>query len=625
MKNKKTYLVIFILILYFSFVFQGNNTIFNGQDYRNYRNIKIKLSASISHEYEWYRIWGGGLSDSGGRVAVDSLGNVYLAGSTESFGVGFSDMVLVKYDNAGVQQWDRTWGGADYDYGTDVTVDSTNNIYLVGSTFSFTAGGSDIVLVKYDSSGVQQWNRTWGGIDDDEGYGVAVDSSGNVFISGYTESFGVEFSDMVLVKYDSAGVQQWNRTWDGAGRGTALALDSLGNIFIAGDTNFGAGLTDICLVKYNSAGVLQWNTTWGGSNWDYGIGVAVDSSDRVYVSGRTRSFGAGDSDMVLVKYDIFGVQQWNRTWGGISTDYGGRVAVDSSDNVYFAGTTVGFGAGLFDMTLVKYNTFGEQQWYRTWGGGSSDWGIGVALDSSKNVYVGGMTASFGAGIDDFALVKYSKIPEVIINSPHQNELFGSVAPTFNISILEPSLDSTWYTLDDGITNITFSGLTGTIEQIEWDKKGSGWITITFWANNTLSKEGNAEVTVFKDTDNPEITINSPIQGDKIGEIAPNYDISIVEPNLELIWYTIDGGITNYTITQLSGTIGQSAWDIAPYNNIAIRFYANDLLGNIGYKEVVVEKVEEVKDGGPAIFGYNLLLIISLIGLITAIILKRKFN
>ena len=186
MKNKKTYLVIFILILYFSFVFQGNNTIFNGQDYRNYRNIKIKLSASISHEYEWYRIWGGGLSDSGGRVAVDSLGNVYLAGSTESFGVGFSDMVLVKYDNAGVQQWDRTWGGADYDYGTDVTVDSTNNIYLVGSTFSFTAGGSDIVLVKYDSSGVQQWNRTWGGIDDDGGSVTAVDSSDNVYLAGIT-------------------------------------------------------------------------------------------------------------------------------------------------------------------------------------------------------------------------------------------------------------------------------------------------------------------------------------------------------------------------------------------------------------------------------------------------------
>ena len=141
----------------------------------------------------------------------------------------------------------------------------------------------------------------------------------------------------------------------------------------------------------------------------------------------------------------------------------------------------------------------------------------------------------------------------------------------------------------------------------------------------MGNEGYAEVSVFKDIDNPEIIINNPSQDERFGNIAPEYDISIVEPNLESFWYTIDGAITNYTITQFSGTVNQEAWDAAPYNNITIRFYANDLLGNIGYNEVVVEKVEEVKNGVTTIFGYNVLLIISLIGLITAIILKRKFN
>jgi len=611
--------LIFLLILYFSFIFQGTNIIFGQNNEKSNRNIEINLSTSNSHEYDWYITWGGGSSDNGGRVAVDSSDNVYVAGYTESYGAGGADIVLVKFDNSGTYQWQCIWGGVNYDYGIDVAVDSTDNIYLVGSTQSFTAGGSDLVLVKYNSAGVQQWNRTWGGTEDDEGLGVNVDSSNNVYITGYTESFG----NVLLAKYDSSGVEQWVNTESEIGSlGRALVLDSLGNIYVAGDTYYGAGHTDICLEKYNSAGVLLWNKTWGGSNWDHGWGVVVDSSDNVYVSGKTRSFGAGDSDMVLLKYDNTGVQQWYRTWGGISTDSGNRIAVDSLNNVYLAGTTVGFGGGLFDMTLVKYNFLGEEQWYYTWGGVSNEFGTGIVLDSSENVYVGGIT-EFSLG--NIAIVKYCKIPEIIINSPQENELFGSIAPNFNISIHEPNLDSTFYTLDDGITNIPFSGLTGIINQMEWDKEPSGEVTIQFYANNTLGKEGYTELTVFKDIENPEITINNPIQGDKIGDDTPNYDISILEPNLEAIWYTIDGGITNYTIYQDFGNINQAAWDEALYGYITIRFYAKDRVGNIGYSEVVVEKVERGENEIPC----ELRILISVIsggaviGVASLLLIRRK--
>ncbi|TKJ18441.1 MAG: hypothetical protein CEE43_17995 [Promethearchaeota archaeon Loki_b32] len=305
MKNRKLYLMVFIFFLYFSFVSQGTHTFSNEQDDKDNKNIVPLLSASNSVAYEWNRTWGGIDTDGGSGIAVDSSDNVYLAGYTYSFGVGSYDMVLVKYDSSGVQQWNRTWGRSDWDIGSGVAVDSSDNVYLAGSTYSFGAGNEDMVLVKYDSSGMQQWNRTWGGSDYDGGSGVAVDSSDNVYLAGTTESFGAGSYDMVLVKYDSSGVQQWNHTW-------------------------------------------------GGSDWDYGSGVAVDSSDNVYLAGTTESFGAGDFDMVLVKYDSSGVQQWNRTWGGIDADGGYGVAVDSSDNVYLAGYTESFGAGHSDMVLVKY-------------------------------------------------------------------------------------------------------------------------------------------------------------------------------------------------------------------------------------------------------------------------------
>ncbi len=396
-------------ILYFCIIVQGLNTFSNEQDDKDSKNIVPLLSASNSVAIEWNRTWGGSEREYGSGVAVDSLNNVYLAGITTRGPAGSYDMVLVKYNSSGVQQWNRTWGGSKEDSGRRVTVDSSDNVYLAGNTYSFGAGSLDMVLVKFDSSGVQQWNRTWGGSDDDYGHGVAVDSSDNVYLAGGTESFGAESYDMVLVKYDSSGVQQWNRIWDGgdADYGRGVAVDSSNNVYLAGDTrSFGAGSFDMVLVKYDSSGVQQWYHTWGGGDGDYGSEVTVDSSDNLYLAGYTRSFGAGSSDMVLVKYDSSGVQQWNRTWGGSDGESGSGVAVDSTNNVYLAGETESFGAGYEDMVLVKFDSSGVQQWYRTWGGSEWDVGNGVAVDSSDSVYLAGFTYSFGAGYEDLVLVKF---------------------------------------------------------------------------------------------------------------------------------------------------------------------------------------------------------------------------
>ncbi|KKM74683.1 hypothetical protein LCGC14_1397870 [marine sediment metagenome] len=409
MKNRKTFLMALILILYFFTIVQGLSTFSNEQDDKNNKNIVPLLSASNSVAMEWNLTWGGNGPDYGFGVAVDSLNNVYLAGYTRSFGAGSYDMVLVKYNYSGVHQWNRTWGGSNEDYGRRVAVDSSDNMYLAGSTRSFGAGSSDMVLVKFDSSGVQQWNRTWGGSDDDYGSGVAVDSSDNVYLAGGTRSFGAESYDMVLLKYDSSGVQQWYRIWDGgdADYCRGVAVDSSDNVYLAGETgSFGAGSYDMVLVKYDSSGVQQWYRIWGGIDYDFGRGVAVDSSDNVYLAGYTHSFGAGSSDMVLVKYDSSGLQQWNRTWGGSGHEEAHGVAVDSSDNVYLAGENNTYGAGHGDMALVKHDSSGVQQWNRIWGGSGPDYGYGVVVDSSDNVYLAGYTHSFGAGSSDMVLVKF---------------------------------------------------------------------------------------------------------------------------------------------------------------------------------------------------------------------------
>jgi uncharacterized delta-60 repeat protein len=409
-KSKIGILIIglFFILLYFSIQFGGIGQRIDDETIRD-KKVTPFLSAGNSFLYEWNRTWGGGDRDIGNGVAVDSSDKVYVTGNTENFGAGYSDIALVKYDSSGVLQWNRTWGGSEQDIGWGIAVDSSDNIYINGFTKSFSMGDWDIALVKYDENGIQQWNSTWGGAERDIGWGIAVDSSDNIYIIGETESFGAEHADIVLVKYDGNGILKWNHSWGGANweEGLGVAIDSSSNVYVSGDTyNDVTENSDLVLVKYDENGIQQWNQTWGGVGDDVSWGIVVDSSDNVYLTGYTESFGAGDDDIALVKYDRNGVLLWNRTWGGAKWDRGYGVAVDSSDNVYLAGFTESFGAGNIDMVLVKYDSFGAQQWYRTLGGVESDAGYGVAVDSSNNVYLAGYTYSFGAGDADMILVKY---------------------------------------------------------------------------------------------------------------------------------------------------------------------------------------------------------------------------
>jgi len=404
-------LIICICIVFLSFILQKKSNIYYElYDKKNF-NIKVPITSNDYPEYLWNITWGGNDDDYGSDIAFDSAEYIYITGFTESFGAGDADIILVKYNRLGEQQWNTTWGGSYSEQASCNAIDSLNNIYLAGFTHSFGAGSGDMFLVKYDSSGVKQWNTTWGGSDGDLATAIALDSSDNIYLAGFTSSFEVGGWDIILVKYNSLGEQQWNTTWGGDNNdyGYAVALDSSDNIYLAGETrSSGAGHTDIVLVKYNSLGEQQWNTTWGGGFSHHCATIALDSLDNIYLAGFTHSFGVEDYDMFLVKYNNLGEQQWNSTWGGNDDDYGSDIAFDSAEYIYITGFTESFGAGGTDIILVKYNSLGEQQWNTTWGGSGEDMAISIAIDSLNNIFLGGYTSSFGIGGNDLVLVKYGK-------------------------------------------------------------------------------------------------------------------------------------------------------------------------------------------------------------------------
>jgi hypothetical protein len=400
--------------------------------------------------------FGGTAAVTGYGLAVDGSGNVYTTGmfiGTADLGAGDVtsagnyDVFVTKRNAAGAHQWTTTFGGTGQDYGREVAVDGSGNVYIAGhfsNTVDFGAGnvgssGSyDGFVTKLNSAGAHQWTTTFGSTNVDDGTSVAVDGSGNVHITGYfqgTVDFGAGNvtaagnSDVFVTKLNSAGAHQWTTTFGDTGTDTGygVAVDGSGNVhitgFFQGTVDFGAGNVgsagsyDAFVTKLNSAGAHQWTTTFGGTGGDVGWGVAVDGSGNVHITGYFNgpvNFGAGNvtsagNDAFVTKLNSAGAHQWTTTFGDTGTDTGYGVAVDGSGNVHVTGYfhgTVDFGAGNVtsagnsDVFVTKLNAAGAHQWTTTFGDTGTEAGWDVAVDGSANVHVHGWftgTTDFGAG------------------------------------------------------------------------------------------------------------------------------------------------------------------------------------------------------------------------------------
>jgi len=210
------------------------------------------------------------------------------------------------------------------------------------------------------------------------------------------------------------------------------------------------------------------------------------------------------------------------------------------------------------------------------------------------------------------------VPEVTILSPMEDDLFENIAPSFTVDIQDANLDKMWYTLNYGIQKIPFTS-NDTVDQGLWDALLDGIVTLTFYANDTVGNINFESVNITKDTGPPVITIISPNFNDIFGTTAPTFEILIDEPNLESYWYTIDGGLTNLTFSGLIGSVDQDAWNNASQGEVLITFYASDVSDKIGMNSVIVVKTIPSE---PLIPGYNLILLIGLISVISVALLKR---
>ena len=454
------------------------------------------VSAVNPPELSWNMTAGGSDEEGARTVVVDGSNNVFVSGSTDSFDVGGGDFWILKYDVNGTLLWNRSVGGIYHDENMGAALAANNNIIATGYTKSFASGPPgdyDVWTMKYDSDGNQIWNRTLGWSGWDFGFAAKVDSSNNVIVAGYTSSFSGG-GDYLIIKYDENGTLLWNNTVGGDGTrdyAWAVAVDSADNIIVTGDTkSYGAspGSTlDVWTLKYDADGNLLWNTTAGGADNEVGLDICVDSSDNIYVVGRTESFGEGDRDFWTLKYNSSGSLIWNKTAGGADLDIASGVVIDSTGNVIVSGQTNSTGNGGMDAWILWYNLSGSLLMNTTVGGDSDDTSTSVAVDSNNNILSVGDTESYGAGNADFWILKYAVSTTTTTSTTTLLTTTTSTLPVGTIYLEHFNASSNWTWAGSNIylntltssakyyitssfkkayTDFTYTSISGTVYEIE---------------------------------------------------------------------------------------------------------------------------------------------------------------
>lgn len=413
------------------------------------------VSTCLGQSHIWSQRFGGVETERAWGIDADGDGNVfvtgYFEGTTDLGGgslasAGIWDVFLAKYDAGGAHVWSRRFGAGGTDQGIAVAADPDGNVLVTGAysgTVDFgggpftNAGFNDVFVAKYSATGAHLWSRHYGSTGNDTGLCIAVDTAGNVIVTGWFEE-SVDFGggpvtsagnrDVFLVKLGSDGAYMWSRGFGSADAAAdivrGIGVDVDGNICITGgfygSADFGgaplasAGSSDIFLAKYGPGGTHLWSTRLGATSIDSGRGVGFDGDGNVIVTGSfvgTVDFGggplesAGQHDVFVAKLDPGGTHIWSRRYGGDDADYGEDVAVAADGNILLTGTFRSIAdlggapfssAGSDDIFVAQYDPNGEHVWSRGFGDSSVDGADAVAMDGDGNAL---LTGFFNGSVD----------------------------------------------------------------------------------------------------------------------------------------------------------------------------------------------------------------------------------
>jgi hypothetical protein len=438
----------------------------------------------------WASYYGGASYEAFSSCETAINGDLYLAGDAQSstniaagghqinWGGGY-DAFLVKMDSTCQRIWATYYGGTAADHGTNMDVDGVGNVYLMGFTRSTTnisynghqanlSGTQDAYIVKFDATGQRQWATYYGGSSGEIGEGCTIDANGNVYLTGITSSTnGIAFNgfqnslagsqNAFLVKFNSAGQQQWGTYYGGMGNTIAVGCshDALGNVYFTGETNsttgiasngfqntYGGGSNDAYVVKFNPNGNRIWGSYYGGAGGETGYGCRASADGRFYLAGYTSSSSGiaqgghqnslgGSSDAFLARFDSSCNRLWATYYGGTNAEVAHTCTRDVQGVVMLVGETSStnaiafnghqniFGGGTQDGFVAIFDSLGQRKWATYYGGSLQDQLSGITTWGPNTLYAAGFARTttgmtlngfqntYGGGSHDALMVKFA--------------------------------------------------------------------------------------------------------------------------------------------------------------------------------------------------------------------------
>jgi hypothetical protein len=326
--------------------------------------------------------------------------------------VGHSLPALAQPPTAWVARYSGPENRGDIAYA--VAIDASGNVYVTGESGESLGPGanSDYVTIKYDTDGNEIWVRGYNGPGNyfDRATALAVDASGSVYVTGYSGG-GATGNDYATIKYDADGNQIWVARYNsGSDVATALAVDASGNVYVTGYSGGSGNLDDYTTIKYDANGNQLWVARYNGpaGSYDFASALVVDASGNAYVTGRSFGSNATYYDYGTIKYDAAGNQLWVARYNGPGSDddSASALAVDTAGSVYVTGSSYGSGTSS-DYATIKYDANGDELWIQRYNGPGNDYDYpsALAIESSGNVYVTGQSFGSGTG-QDYATIKY---------------------------------------------------------------------------------------------------------------------------------------------------------------------------------------------------------------------------
>jgi len=367
--------------------------------------IILILSAFMLLNAQWAKTYGGGQWDRAFSIRETYDGGIIIAGYTRSFGAGYDDFWILKLKTNGKIEWQHTYGGSNQDWAFSIQQTLDEGYIVAGSTYSYGEGERDFWILKLDSTGIIEWQNTYGKEGSERALCVQQTIDGGYIVAGDTNSFGSKSVDFLVLKLDSAGDIEWQRRYGESENEYAYSIQQTddGGYVVAGFTySISSGAQKVWVLKLNFLGDIEWQHKYGSGRAD---SIQKTNDGGYIVAGYSYLYSAGWIDFLVLKLDSKGDIEWQHVYGGNDKDWARSIQQTIDGGYIVAGETDSFGAGSTDFLVLKLDSAGNIEWQRVFGGSDEDSARSIQQTFDGRYIVTGYTDSFGIGDHDFLILK----------------------------------------------------------------------------------------------------------------------------------------------------------------------------------------------------------------------------